>query len=62
VTFGELKKKGGVGKTGCTNKNSLKGIYRFVTSYLLSVNVTHEKTKTADYTTTQPVLKMYIPL
>ena len=28
-----------------TNKNSLKCIYRFVTSYLLSVNLTHENEK-----------------
>ena len=42
-----------MGKTGCTNKNSVKGIYRFVTSYLLSVNVTHEKQK-------QPILHVML--
>jgi len=48
--FCGIKKKGGAKQAA--QKNHFEVSYRFVTSYLLSVKVTHEneKTKTADYT------------
>ena len=40
-----IKNKGVWAKEAAQKKNTLKYIYRFVTSYLLSVMVTHENEK-----------------